>query len=589
MDLYEAVIKALEGIGVSAAFGGPGESNTGIMMALRDSEKILPVITRNEQAASFMACGYAMFSNKLGVCFATAGPGAFNLISGLSVALTDSYPVLAITGYSDPADDGKGSLNETSGLHRTPDSQAIFKACTKHSVLLTDITRTCEVLEEAVNIALSGRPGPVHIGIVESITSPQLSVDNYRELNLQVPPVVPDPAKLTELADVLINALRQGQPVVTLAGFGCIRSGAYTEMRDFVERFKIPLLTTLDGKGIIPEKHPLAVGVFCDSGHRSAWDLFLEARVVLAIGNSFNQHATFDFREDLLQGKTLLQINIDPEEISKVYPADHFVVSDAQLALVGLIERLAAANLQIPNRQYPAQDYASERIFRLRRQLHPGQLAQAISRLMPANAVVLGDAGAHMVWLGYYLELAEGQNFRKPGSFGPMAAHTNGAMGVKAAFPDRTVIVGCGDGCYNMSGLELITAVESNLPVIWIIFNDGEFKLIKLYQLSTYLDHGLVEFNNPDYVAYARACGADGYRVETLEEFEKAFRAALASGKPTIIDAAITRLALPHYSPSPQGALAGIWEMLLKRFGRGERESRLSGIFENARRRFGHD
>ncbi|MCH8809587.1 MAG: hypothetical protein IH993_07125, partial [Proteobacteria bacterium] len=141
----------------------------------------------------------------------------------------------------------------------------------------------------------------------------------------------------------------------------------------------------------------------------------------------------------------------------------------------------------------------------------------------------------------------------------------------------------------NMAGLELMTAVEYNLPVIWIIFNDKEFKLIKLYQLSTYFDSALVEFNNPDYVAYAKACGADGYRVETLDEFETAFKSAIDSGKPTIIDAAITRLALPHYSPSPEGLLTGIWEMLLKRFGWSEREGRLAGMRENIRRRFGND
>ena len=143
-------------------------------------------------------------------------------------------------------------------------------------------------------------------------------------------------------------------------------------------------------------------------------------------------------------------------------------------------------------------------------------------------AIVLADAGAHLAWLGYYLELEEGQSFRKPGSFGPMAGHVNGALGVKMAHPDRTVVVGCGDGCYSLSGFELMTAVQYDIPVIWIIFNDNEFKLIKLYQLAAYGETGLVEFENPDYAAYARACGADGYRVETLEEFEDAFAAALA-------------------------------------------------------------
>jgi len=185
--------------------------------------------------------------------------------------------------------------------------------------------------------------------------------------------------------------------------------------------------------------------------------------------------------------------------------------------------------------------------------------------MLPDNAVLLADAGAHLAWLGYYVELEKGQNFRKTGAFGPMSAHTNGAIGVKLAHPDRTVVVGCGDGCYSMAGFELMTAVQNEVPVIWVIFNDDEYKLVKLYQLATYGESGLVDFQNPDFAAYAKACGADGYTVETLEEFEDAFRAALPSGRPTVIDAKITRWALPHYSSSPEGVIHGVWEMLEER------------------------
>lgn len=564
MRVFEAIVKGLESIGVEAAFGGAGESNAGLLLALKDSEKIRPVITRNEQAASFMACGYAMFTDRLGVCFATAGPGAFNLISGLSVALTDSYPLLAISGYSLP--EGKGALNETSGIGRTPDSQAMFAATTKRSFLLRDANDTCAVLEEAVNIAFDGRPGPVHIAVAEDLAGTRVSVDNYRDLRLDLKPVVPDPASVKQTAEFLVDALRRDQRIVVLAGFGAVRSHAGPDLQAFLERFQIPLVTTMDGKGIVPEAHPLAVGLFGNAGHSSAWNVFLEADVVLAVGNSFAQHATFDFRPDLLDGKKLVHINIDPGEIGKVYEADYSIISDAKSAIAGLAEEMSRSISSVPARHYPAQDYDTENIFHISRQLHPGQLAQSLSRLLPDGAVVLGDAGAHTAWLGYYLELREGQNFRKPGSYGPMAGGVNGALGVKCAYPDRPVIVGCGDGGYLMSGFELMTAVEYDIPVIWIIFDDGEFKLIKLYQLSTYLDSGLVDFKNPDYVAYARACGAEGYRAETLEEFEAAFKAALASGKPALIDAAITRLALPHYSPSPEGLLAGIWEMFQKRF-----------------------
>jgi acetolactate synthase I/II/III large subunit len=147
-----------------------------------------------------------------------------------------------------------------------------------------------------------------------------------------------------------------------------------------------------------------------------------------------------------------------------------------------------------------------------------------------------------------------------------MAGHTNGAIGLKAAHPDRAVVVGCGDGCYNLSGFELMTAVEHDLPVVWVIFDDREFKLIKLFQFATYQKTGLVEFANPNYAAYAEACGANGYTAETLEEFETCFEQALASRRPSVIDARITRWAIPHYSPSPDGVIPGLVKMFEERF-----------------------
>lgn len=588
MRVYEAIVGGLESLGIDNAFGGAGESNTGLMIALKDSEQIRGVITRNEQAAAFMACGYAMFTDRLGVCFATAGPGAFNLISGMSMALTDSYPVLAITGYGSLEFDGKGQLNETSGIGRTPDSDEIFKATCKGSFLLTDAADTCDLLEHCVNLAFEGRPGPVHLAVSEDVADPRISVENYRAIRLDVTPVAPEPSVVARGAEALADALGRGELVVVLAGFGAVRSKAGPELRDLVERYRIPVITTMDGKGIIPEQHELAIGVFGDTGHTSAWDLFLDADVVVAIGNSFAQHATFDFREGLLDGKTLIHINIDKDEIDKVYPATYGIVSDAKLAITAITEKLATFDLPVSERSYQTQDYDTEPIFRLTHQLHPGRLAQSLSARLPPDAVVLGDAGAHVVWLGYYLELREGQNFRKPGTYGPMAGHTNGALGVKCAEPARTVIVGCGDGCYNMSGFELMTAVEYDIPVIWIIFDDEEFKLIKLYQLASYLEYGLVEFKNLDYVAYAEACGADAYRVETLDEFNAALDAALASGRPTLIDAAITRLALPHYSGSPEGRLARIVERVKRWLGGRPYTGILTGLFDGISDRVGN-
>src|SRR6266704_3559477 len=548
MRVYEAIVKGLESIGVTAAFGGAGENAAGLMIALKHSERIRPVIARHEQAASFMACGHAMYTDQLGVCFATAGPGAFNLFSGLAVAMSDSYPVLAISGYSSLDWRGRGSLNETSGLNRTPDSQAMFAATTKKSYLLDDIADTCDVLEQAVNLAFDGRPGPVHI---------------------HVPPVRPDPERVEEIAAVLADTIARGEPIVALAGFGAIRSGAGDQVRRLIERFQIPLITTLDGKGIVPEGHPLCVGVFGDSGHSSAWKAFREAKVVLGIGNALNQHATFNYHDGLFDGKVHIRINISDTEISKlkdVYPADYALVSDARPAVEALIDALEAKVGEVKTAHVDGQDYEARHIIDVTSLIHPGRLAQSIGRMLPRGAVLLADAGAHLAWLGYYVELAEGQNFRKAGEFGPMAGHVNGALGLKLAHPERTVVVGCGDGCYSLSGFELMTAVQYQIPVIWVVFDDEEFKLIKVFQLATYHETGLVEFANPDYAAYARACGADGYRVDSLGEFEEAFAAALSSGRPTVIDAKITRWAVPHYSPSPDGVIAGLVEAIEERF-----------------------
>lgn len=562
MKVYEAIVKGLEGIGVTAAFGGAGENAAGLMIALKHSERIRPVIARHEQAASFMACGYAMYTDRLGVCFATAGPGAFNLFSGLAVAMSDSYPVLAISGYSSLDWAGRGSLNETSGLNNTPDSRAMFAAVTKGSFLLTDAADTCGVLEKAVNLAFEGRPGPVHIHVPENLTYPGVDVRNYRDIRLDVAPVDPDPARVEEIAAVLADALTRGEPIVALVGSGAIRSGAGDQVRRLVERFQIPLITTLDGKGIVPEGHPLCAGVFGDSGHASARKAFRHARVVLCIGNALNQHATFDYHEGLFDGKVQIRINISETEITKVYPPEYALVSDARAAVSALADALEKKVGEVKTARVEEQDYEAWPILDVAELIHPGRLAQSIGRMLPPGAVLLADAGAHLAWLGYYVQLADGQNFRKAGEFGPMAGHVNGALGLKVAHPERTVVVGCGDGCYLLAGFELMTAVQYQIPVIWIIFDDEEFKLIKLYQLETYHETGLVEFQNPDFAAYARACGADGYRADTLTEFEDAFQRALGSGRPSVIDAKITRWAVPHYSPSPDGIIRGLAEAI---------------------------
>lgn len=545
MDVNEAIVKTLESIGVDHVYGGSGQVNGSMLLALKKSGKIKTVIIRNEQAASFMACGYSMFSDKLGVCFATGGPGAFNLFSGMAVAYSDSLPVLAVTGYVSAGSKGKGALNESSGLSRTPDSNKMFACTTKRSFILEKAEDICDMLEEAINLAYDGRPGPVHIHIPKDLTIAQ--VPNFRAIRLNIKPVLPDAEKINKMAGVLAQALAKKEPVLAWLGYGCLRSHAEKEVLAFLEKFQIPFVSTMDSKGIIPEDHALSLGVLGTSGDPGAKKYFEQAKVVLAVGNSFAENATYSFKQDLMAGKTLMHINIDPHEIGKVYAADHALVSDVKPAITALQAALAplvkpAAPAAVEKDKY------WDKVLPVGKKIHPGALVQALSRNLPENAIVMGDAGSHMLWLNCYLHLTKNQRYQNPGSFGPMASHVNGAIGVKGANPGKPVICGCGDGAYLMAGFELLTAVQNEIPVIWVIFNNGEFNVIRKFLLNLFGEEAFMQFKNPDYVQYARACGADGYRVDKLEDFDGVFQKALAANRPALIDVAVDPDVYPPFA-----------------------------------------
>jgi len=547
MNINEFIVKTLESIGVDHVFGGSGQVNASLMIALKKS-KIKTLIAKNEQAASFMACGYSMFSDRLGVCFATGGPGAFNVMSGLAVALSDSLPVLAITGYEAANLLGKGALAETSGLNRTPDSQKMFASTTKKTFIITNPDQTCDIVEEAINTALEGRPGPVHIHIPIDLTTSE--VTNFREIKIDVKPVLPKPEKIIEFADALAKAIHNGKQMMLLVGYGSVRSHAEKEILEFVEKFKIPFATTMDAKGILSEDHPLSLGIFGSSGDPGANKYFKEAQFVVALGNSFAHNATFRFQKDLYDGKILMHINIDRNEINKVYEADYGMVSDIKPAMIGINQELARRVTPVEPKSIKKEKWHDLPTKYSGTKIHPGEMVKVLSDNLPQNSIVLGDAGGHMLWLNCYLKLTRGQIYQNPGSFGPMASHVNGAIGVKCAHPDKCVVSACGDGGYLMGGFELLAAVQYNIPVIWVIFNNGEFNIIKDFLLQQFGEAPYMDFINPDYAAYANACGADGYWVEKLSDFEVAFKKALQSNKPTLIDVVVESEVYPPFQGS---------------------------------------
>lgn len=527
----------LEGIGVEAVFTGSGQGPGDFMFALAEAEKLKTIVVKNEQAASFMACGYSLFTNKLGVCNAQGGPGAFNMFSGVAVALSDSIPFLSLSSYTPVKWRGMGDLGECTGLARTPDHQKMFGATSKGAFLIEKPKYVSDVFEEAINLAFEGRPGPVHIDMPYDIMD--MEATHHREIVLDIKPVLPHEKDVKLFADVLSSAIKAKKKVMAIIGFGAVRSKAEKELLEFVEKFQIPFITSMDAKGIIRENHPLSLGIGGISADPGAKQAYKEAEVVIAIGTSFAKWQVWKFQEGLYDKKTLLHINIVKEEISKVYKADYAMVSDVKPAIKALNEKMSKILGQVDKVVPAVKKHYQEKIEHDGSKVHPALLAMEISKNLPDRSIVLGDAGAHMIWLSAYMEFNAGQNYKNPGSFGPMASNINAAIGVQIANPDRRVIVGCGDGGYLMSGFELMTAVDNRMPIIWVIFNNAEFNIIRLFHLAKFNKEVYNRYHVPDFAKYAQACGANGYRIEKLEDFEGVFQKALKSDMPSVIDVII--------------------------------------------------
>ena len=553
MDVYQTIVKVLEEIGVDHVFGGSGQVNGSMLLALNKTDKIKTVIIQNEQAASFMAMGYGMFSKKLGVCFATGGPGAFNLFSGLAVAYSDSIPMLAISGYPSRWTRGKGALNESSGLSRTPDSQTMFSATTKKSIVLEDAKDTIPVLEELIYTAFEGRPGPVHLHIPKDVSFTE--VPYYRPIDISIPKIIATANQTEQFCKGFVENFKAENKPLLMVGYGNIRSESKEILETLINTWKIPFVSTMDAKGYISEDNPLSMGIVGTSGDVGANEYFHESKMIIAVGNSFAENATFTFKPNLMDGKKLLHINIDRHEIDKVYTADYRLVSDAKPALENLVSYLESHNVQPLNEGLAnVNKHNAENVPEMSNgKLHPAYLTKLISKHLPENAIIMGDAGMHMLWLSGYLNLNKNQVYQNPGSFGPMASHVNGSIGVQCANPNRPVICGCGDGDYLMAGFELLTCVKNHIPTIHIIFNNSEFNVIKKFLLNNWGEQAFMDIKNPDYVKYAEACGAKGWQVKNGAEFEAAFTEALkeqAEGRPSVIDAVVDGEVYPPMSMS---------------------------------------
>jgi acetolactate synthase I/II/III large subunit len=532
----KALIRALEKEGVDIVFGLPGGANLPIYDALVDSN-LRHILVRHEQSASHMADGYARIKRKAGVCFATSGPGATNIITGIATAYADSSPMIAVTGQVPLAMIGKDSFQET-------DIIGVANPCTKYAFQPRLAHEIPETVKKAFYIAESGRPGPVLIDIPKDIQ--QSSADmNFPEL-IKVrgysPVIDADLSQLGKAVEILLKAER---PII-MGGGGVILSGAFSELQAVAEILMAPVVTTFKGKGSFPENHPLAMGPIGMHGHAEANKMILEADCILAVGARFSDRSVGRY-DEFGRGMSIIHMDVDPAEIGKNKSVDVAIIGDVKSSLRTFVKMLSKVmvkkdpdNPWLMRRRELIEHYA-ETIKDYPRDLTARKALKKLREILPANSIATTEVGQCQMWASLHFDVISPGTFFSSTGLGTMGFGFPASIGAKAAMPEVPVVDIAGDGSFNMTENSLAVSVLDNLPVIVFLMNNYMLGMVAQWQRTFYNRRykGVHQHNCPDYVKIAQAYGAQGIKAQSLSELEKAIRSALKMEVATVIDIVI--------------------------------------------------
>jgi acetolactate synthase-1/2/3 large subunit len=517
-------VRCLENEGVSHVFGIPGEENIHLVEALSDSP-IRYVLVRHEQAASFMAEVYGRLTGKAGVCSATLGPGAINLLLGVADATTNSTPVVALS-----AQVGMNRMYKES--HQGVDLVAMFAPVTKWSELIATPGAVPEMIRKAFKLAQTERPGAVYLAVPEDVEKAPAPAD-ARPLIVNTPrPDEPSPTQLRRAADVL----RAAQNPIVLAGHGAARAGASDALRRFAETLGVPVATTFHGKGVFPDDHPQALGAVGFMRHDYVNFGFDQADAIIAVGYELQE---FDpVRINPNSDKKIIHIHRFPAEVDLHYEVEVGLQSDISRTL----DALAA---EVGSRFEPK--IAEQRIRAMlegelergrqddRFPLAPARIVADTRAALARQDIVLVDTGALKMWMARLYPTFEPNTCLISNGLSTMAWTLPGAIGAKIARPDARVLVATGDGAFMMNSQEIETALRERVPIVVLIWVDDEYGLIT-WKMDLELGHNVdTKFGNPDFVAYAESFGARGYRIEAPGELLPTLRRALADDTVSVI------------------------------------------------------
>ncbi len=529
----KALIHALEKEGVDVVFGLPGGANLPIYDALVDAN-LRHILVRHEQSAAHMADGYARIKRKAGVCFATSGPGATNLITGIATAYADSSPIVAVTGQVPLAMIGKDAFQET-------DIIGVANPCTKYSFQPRSAGEIPEVIKKSFYIAESGRPGPVLVDIPKDVqqATAEMKFPDLIKVRGYSPVIDADLSEIGKAADILLKAER---PII-MAGGGVILSGAFSELQALAELLMIPVVTTFKGKGAFPENHQLAMGPIGMHGHAEANKIVIEADCIVAIGARFSDRSVGKF-DEFGKGMSVIHMDVDPAEIGKNKSVDAAVVGDVKSSLRSLVKmlskRITKRDPDNPwlKRRKELITYYAETLKDYPREITAKKSLKKLREILPAQAIVTTEVGQCQMWASLHFDVISPGTFFSSTGLGTMGFGFPASIGAKAARPDVPVVDIAGDGSFNMTENSLAVSVLDNLPVIVFLMNNYMLGMVAQWQ-RTFYDRrysGVEQHNCPDYVKIAEAYGAQGIRVQSMQELEKGIKIALKSDVATIID-----------------------------------------------------
>ena len=525
----EIVIECLKEQGVDTVFGYPGGAILNVYDALyKHSDEICHILTSHEQGAAHAADGYARATGKVGVCLATSGPGATNLVTGIATAYMDSIPVVAITCNVGVSLLGKDSFQEI-------DIAGITMPITKHNYIVKDVDKLADTIRKAFLIARTGRPGPVLIDIPKDVTA---NLSEYQKVEIDVTDIQRKKIDEDEIETAVKMIQRAKKPYIFVGG-GAVLSGASESLIEFAHKIDAPVADSLMGKGAFPGTDELYSGMLGMHGTKASNFGVSRCDLLVVVGARFSDRVTGNAKKFAHHAK-ILQIDIDPAEIDKNILTDASVTGDIKEVLIILNEKVEQQSHEEWKQQI--EEYKEKHPLTY----HPEGLTgpyivEEIYRQTNGDAIITTEVGQHQMWAAQFYKYTKPRTFLTSGGLGTMGYGLGASLGAKMGMPDKTVVNVAGDGCFRMNMNEIATAARYNIPIIQVVVNNHVLGMVRQWQTLFYEKRYSATVLNDavDFVKLAEAMGAVGIRAATREEFQKAFQEALAMGRPVVIDCQI--------------------------------------------------